>query len=80
MIVQYWDWENEYTTKRWREGATVGIFRKTDKADLGTYRGTTLLSTARTTFSKVLKDRKGEKISGIPFDRLIVALYVIPGI
>ena len=69
VMLHNWIWENEYTPKRCREGVVVNLFKKGDKADLGNYRGITLLSTIGKTFCKSLNDRVGtmlemeEKIS-----------------
>ena len=70
LIMLYnWIWENEYAPRRWREGVVVIFFKKGDKADPGSCRGITLLSTVGKTFCKIFNDTMGtmavkeEKIS-----------------
>ena len=60
MVELYnWIWKNEYTPKRWKEGVVVNLFKKSDKADPGNYRGITLLSTVGKIFCRILNDRVG---------------------
>ena len=58
-----WKWKNEHAPRRWRGVVLiVSLFKKGDKADPGTYRGITLLSTVGKTFCITLNDRMGTMI------------------
>ena len=39
VMMHNWIWENEYTPKRWREGAVVNLFKKGDRLTQGIIEG-----------------------------------------
>ena len=58
-MLYNWIWNNEYASRRWREGVALNFFKKIYTADPGNCRGIALVSTVSRTFCKILNDSMG---------------------